>query len=503
MRVRWDILKHYTLEGIIYLFVLLFVYAAVSKLLDFETFETQLGQSPLLSAYAKPVAIGVPLFELLVSFLLVIKRFRRIGLYGFFAMMVMFTTYIVIILNFTDFVPCSCGGVLEKLSWTEHMVFNIAFILLVAFSLFFLVQNPSIHFKRTIFMLFILTILGSVGVTTIFLSSEKQIKRNNSFLRKYMPHPIKQISMMDLKYNSYYVAGIHEDKIYLGNTTAPLNLTIIDTSLKTTENLRLSIDQFNLPYKNVRITVVPPYFYVVDGNVPIIFRGSTNNWKAYTLLQDIAYFSQVVVADTSHFVIRTMNSSTQENNVGVLKAGNNKSLTLSEKFLEKQVDGIFDTDGLLLWNPDKHKVVYVYYYRNEYLISGADLNNKDKGKTIDTISRAQLDFAYFPSKDQKKIDGQSLKVNNYSTTSGNYLYVHSKRLGKHEPEKMLRKSSIIDVYDYEKKTYEFSFYLFHYKGNKMKSFQVVGDLLVAIMNDKLVTYQLNKRFFENKNFKYY
>lgn len=478
-------------EVICLLYILLFVYAAISKLLDFENFQAQLAQSPLLSAYADIVSWAVPIVELGIALMLTIPKFRKIGLFAAFTLMVMFTAYIFIILNFSDFVPCSCGGVLEKLGWTEHLAFNIAFILLAALALFFLVQ-----LKKTFFTLFILTVLGSLGVTIIFLSSEKQIKRNNGFLRRYIPHPIKQISMMDLKYNSYYVAGIHEDKIYLGNTTAPLNLTIIDTSLKTTEKLRLSIDQMDLPYKHVRITVTPPYFYIVDGNVPIIFRGSTDSWKAHTLLQDAAYFSQFVVADSSHFVLRTMNSNTKENNIGVLKAGNNKPLTLSETFLEKQVDGIFDTDGLLLWNPDKHKIVYVYYYRNQYLISSADLNNKDIGKTIDTISKAQLDFTYFPSKDQKKIDGQSLKVNNYSTTSGNYLYVHSKRLGKHEPEKMLKKASIIDVYDFENNTYEFSFYLFHHKGKKMKSFQVDGGLLVAIMDDKLVTYQLNKRFFK-------
>ena len=120
------------------LFILLFVYAAVSKLLDFETFQTQLGQSPLLSAYAKPVAIGVPLFELLISFLLMFKRFRRMALLGFYCMMVMFTAYIVIILNFTDFVPCSCGGVLEALGWTEHLIFNGVFVLLSGYLLWFL-----------------------------------------------------------------------------------------------------------------------------------------------------------------------------------------------------------------------------------------------------------------------------------------------------------------------------------------------------------------------------
>jgi len=39
-----------------YLYVLLFVYAGISKLLDYENFTVQLGQSPLLSAYAGLIA---------------------------------------------------------------------------------------------------------------------------------------------------------------------------------------------------------------------------------------------------------------------------------------------------------------------------------------------------------------------------------------------------------------------------------------------------------------
>ena len=36
-----------------YLFIILFIYAAVSKLIDSENFQIQLAQSPLLSVYAE------------------------------------------------------------------------------------------------------------------------------------------------------------------------------------------------------------------------------------------------------------------------------------------------------------------------------------------------------------------------------------------------------------------------------------------------------------------
>ncbi|MEJ0031509.1 MAG: MauE/DoxX family redox-associated membrane protein [Bacteroidota bacterium] len=41
--------------------------------------------------------------------------------------MVMFTAYIVVITRFSEYTPCSCGGVLEKMSWDQHLVFNIGF----------------------------------------------------------------------------------------------------------------------------------------------------------------------------------------------------------------------------------------------------------------------------------------------------------------------------------------------------------------------------------------
>src|SRR5690606_19412237 len=109
------------------------------------------------------------------------NRFRMLGLYGFYGLMVMFTTYIIIILNFTSFIPCSCGGVLEKLGWTEHLIFNIAFIVLSGVAILILSHNTNIKLTKVLLKLFVLTVFGAGIVTFLFLSSEEQIKRNNAF----------------------------------------------------------------------------------------------------------------------------------------------------------------------------------------------------------------------------------------------------------------------------------------------------------------------------------
>ena len=117
------------------LYIVLFVYAAVSKLIDFENFKVQLGQSPLLSAFAFPVAIGVPVLEIVISIMLLLPKLKLYGLFSSFTLMVMFTAYIYIILNFSQFIPCSCGGVLEKMSWNQHLIFNIAFVFLAGLAI--------------------------------------------------------------------------------------------------------------------------------------------------------------------------------------------------------------------------------------------------------------------------------------------------------------------------------------------------------------------------------
>jgi hypothetical protein len=118
------------IEIICFLFIVLFVYTASSKLLDYEKFRIELGKSPLLTLYAGWVAWLVPIGELLLAVMLTIPRFRTIALYGSFSLMVMFTTYLIVILNFSYYIPCTCGGVIQNMSWNTHIVFNIAFIIL-------------------------------------------------------------------------------------------------------------------------------------------------------------------------------------------------------------------------------------------------------------------------------------------------------------------------------------------------------------------------------------
>ncbi len=117
-------------EIICFMFVVLFTYAAANKLVDYQKFSVQIGLSPLLTGFQDFIPWMVISIELLVSALLLFPRYRLYALFASFSLMTMFTAYIGAILKFSSFVPCSCGGVLEKLGWTEHLIFNSVFVFL-------------------------------------------------------------------------------------------------------------------------------------------------------------------------------------------------------------------------------------------------------------------------------------------------------------------------------------------------------------------------------------
>ena len=140
--------KELIVELISAAFVVLFVYAAASKLMDYPKFRLQLGQSPVLTAFAGILVWLVPAMEVIIAILLMTKKFRLAGLYASFSLMVMFTAYIVVITRFSEYVPCSCGGVLEKLSWNEHLVFNIVFVVLGFISIVIYPKDILLQWKQ-------------------------------------------------------------------------------------------------------------------------------------------------------------------------------------------------------------------------------------------------------------------------------------------------------------------------------------------------------------------
>ena len=138
-------------EIIAALLILLFVYASISKLLGFELFASQLHISPLLSPISKVIAVVLPTIEIIIAGLLLFKRTQMTGLVGSIILLLLFTIYIMIMLAFYKNLPCSCGGVIAKMTWKEHLIFNLFFIVLCGIAINIKRQslrNEQINYKK-------------------------------------------------------------------------------------------------------------------------------------------------------------------------------------------------------------------------------------------------------------------------------------------------------------------------------------------------------------------
>ena len=296
-----------------------------------------------------------------------------------------------------------------------------------------------------------------------------------------------------------YIAGAGNGKVYLGDVYDPLTVTEIDATLKTTVTHTIKTNEPNRRYRKLRVAVKPPYFYLTDGLEAFAFRGTITDWNASIWIDKVAYFNSFVPIDSSHAAIRALSSDNNENILGTMKKEEKDTAVFNSKLLDKQIDGVFDTDGILLYNNKHRHLLYVYAYRNEYLTTDPGLQLKIIGNTIDTTSRAKIKVAYINNLKASKLASPARIVNKTAATDGDFLYVNSKLIRQFEPESTWSEASIIDVYNFITKAYLFSFHLYDKEHSKVSKFVIDSGRAYALAGRTLTVYHLDPIPFKKNN----
>jgi uncharacterized membrane protein YphA (DoxX/SURF4 family) len=113
------------------LIILLFAYASISKILNFPHFINEINNQPLPNEWTPFLVYAIPTLEIIIVVMLVVPPWRTWGFIMSAIFMSIFTVYAsVILLHGFSYVPCSCGGVIEHLSWQQHLILNIGYLLL-------------------------------------------------------------------------------------------------------------------------------------------------------------------------------------------------------------------------------------------------------------------------------------------------------------------------------------------------------------------------------------
>ena len=121
----------------------LFLYAAYSKLSDYEQSKAAMIKQVFPRSISLILTWALPATELTLTGLLCIRQTRLKGLYFSLFLLTIFTIYIAITMNGAfGKIPCSCGGILQKMNYKTHILFNISFMIL-AFWGIAKAENPT------------------------------------------------------------------------------------------------------------------------------------------------------------------------------------------------------------------------------------------------------------------------------------------------------------------------------------------------------------------------
>ncbi len=341
------------------------------------------------------------------------------------------------------------------------------------------------------------TLFSSAVVFGMYLVSEDQLHRRNDFIRRFPAHAQLESAKVDLQFNGYYFAGLDDGRIFLGNNSAPLNVSIIDTALKTRHKVRIQMDTLNFGFRSIAVKVIPPYFFVMDGTVPCVYRGKINDWKATLMTTKLPVFSLAEPIDSTHIVLRITDGIKSTNTLAVYDVTSNSINPLQYK-LPKQVDGIFDSDGAMAYNDSLQRLYYSYNYRNQVPGFDKSLSLVSTNKTIDTVSKAQVKVKNW-GKGESQLAAPALRINKAIAVNGHFLYVQSDRLGRFEKESMLSSSSTIDIYDLLDNSYLSSEYIYNIDDKPLRSFRVKGNRLYMIAGRYLAAVNLSPKLIKANN----
>jgi hypothetical protein len=333
-------------------------------------------------------------------------------------------------------------------------------------------------------------------LTIIILTALGNNQKPNGFNRKLIMDAIEKRNELDIKYNSFYLAGLTSDRIYLGNYSSPMHLLTVNYSLSDTHHTNI-FNPGRIKYRATHMTVDSPNIYVADEVKYGIVEGSLTDLKMHDYRTDSSFFADAIPISASSCILRAMKPSTKE--AVLVKEGLDKEKPYkkyADNLLEKQVDGWFCTDGIINYNSKLKWLVYLYCYRNEFMCIDTNLNLIYKAKTIDTCTRAKLAVGKINSENSITLTSKPFIVNKKSCVAGDILFVNSNLKADNESKRNYLHASVIDIYNLKDGQYKFSFYIPDYGKDKISHFRVSGNMLIAEYKHNLVTYKLNSNYFK-------
>lgn len=353
-----------------------------------------------------------------------------------------------------------------------------------SFSRLFVTGVPPVtnFMSRRALLLLAVSLLSSGLLLTQYFLSAVNALHGHGFLRSFNTSVLVRTDSLTLTSRHYY-AGVGRHSFYLGRwgKSEVLQVTpFLDTTLVTLSFPKArSVYKFTVDYSRIFAEEMGYDHILVDSFPP--------TGQARTVIQDIPLIDAAPLNATDIAVVTLDDSQ----NAFELAKTNGTHLVRYSGLLKKQVDGKFCVDGMLRYDRHSQILIYLYYYRNQFLVLDTGMHLLYGGRTIDTTRHADIQVAHIPSGDTYYLSSPARVVNKRAHVSGGQLYVRSMLIADNEDQGAFKRNMVIDVYQLTDGAYQFSFYLPKRNGKDATEFWVVNQTFCVLYRDQLDLYSIN------------
>lgn len=334
--------------------------------------------------------------------------------------------------------------------------------------------------------------LATISTSVILILAYQYLSISNSdngFKRHFIIKNLRLNTKLDLNSNNYYFAGSQSGIIYIKDiSTGKLYSYCTDNNhLKSINTYDLyNLKQMKQSKINVTVRDSIAYFNNRQGSIVSLSLLP----KAEPKLKEVHIgFDQTQPISKNSLAIRQTTQDEGRLGRAITKLNLNTYGIEKSLKLEKQVDGFFSTDGLMEFDKKTSTILYMYFYRGQYLQLDSNLNIIAKIKTIDTVNFAKISIS------ENRNNGLMLtqrtppkQVNRLIASDGKYVYLVSALRADNEGIKAFNDNQVVDVYGLADQKYLSSFYIPKFRRNKAQSILLEGKNIYILSGQHLLTF---------------
>lgn len=344
-------------------------------------------------------------------------------------------------------------------------------------------------------IIYIVLIIAGTFLVVVLLHWSSLDSNANGFVRQFRPLSFRLVRVVTLPHGSFGFAGSAGRHVILQSFRDKTNLFIIKNDNGRFDTLRLAYPKAFQTRTNVYHDMSGSLVYSSNPFSQVHIK---NRSDAQLQTIEGLRFDHLKGMSTSSLVVRARYYYGNELNRALAKldvSGDTPEVKILP--LPEISNGFFANDGVLSYDQKSGKIVYLYYFRGEYLCLDSNLDLCYRAKTIDTVSVAKLETdtvkgGFFSKGSNRKVVQMAPPsfVHTYLCIDGPNLFVLSRLMADNERKEAHKSSQVIDVYELATGYYRYSFYIPKYRKAKLKQFQVTGNKIHALFGTSLVSYEI-------------